>query len=227
MSLYTSVIRPLLFLLNPEIVHDLGMALISRGIFRGRICENPILEQEVFGVQFKNPLGLAAGFDKNAVALDYWGDFGFGFVEVGTVTPSPQKGNPKPRLFRLPRDKALVNRMGFNNDGARAMSIRLNAGRPAIPYGVNLGKGFDTPLEEAAKDYADAFRQLKSQGAYAVVNVSSPNTPGLRTLHDKGPLLEIIQAMREIDPAKPLFIKVSPDLGPTALDEVVDVALAQ
>lgn len=225
MSFYTSVVRPLLFLLNPEIVHHFGLELISRGIFKGRIYENPILEQELMGVRFRNPLGLAAGFDKNAVAMDYWGDFGFGFVEVGTVTPRPQPGNPKPRLFRLARDRALINRLGFNNDGATAMARRLAAARPTIPYGVNLGKGFDTPLEQAPADYGEAFGALKQFGAYHAVNVSSPNTPGLRTLHDRGPLLEILARLREADPAKPIFVKVSPDLGQEALDEVVEVAL--
>ncbi len=225
MSFYSTVVRPLLFLLNPEIVHNLGLSLISRGIFKGRIFEDPILEQELFGVKFKSPLGLAAGFDKNAVALDYWADFGFGFVEVGTVTPRPQPGNPKPRLFRLSRDKALVNRMGFNNDGVAAMARRLAIARPTIPYGINLGKGFDTPLERAAEDYAEGFGMLKGHGAYHVVNVSSPNTPGLRTLHDKAPLLDILVRLKSLDSAKPIFIKVSPDLGESALDEVVEVAL--
>lgn len=227
MSFYTSVLRPLLFLLNPEFVHDVGMALISRGFFRGREYHDPLLEQELFGVRFKNPLGLAAGFDKNAIALDYWGDFGFGFVEVGTITPNAQSGNPRPRLFRLPKDKAVINRMGFNNHGARTVSHRLAGARPTVPFGVNFGKGFETPLEQAAEDYHVAFRQLKNYGAYAVVNISSPNTPGLRSLHDKAPLIEILQAMRDVDASKPLFIKVSPDLGPGALDEVVEVALAE
>lgn len=225
MSLYKSVLRPLLFLLNPEIVHNLSMGLISRGILKGPTFHDPILEQELFGVKFKNPLGLAAGFDKSAVALDYWEDFGFGHVEIGTVTPKAQKGNEKPRLFRLLKDQALVNRMGFNNDGARTVAHRLAAAKPSIPYGVNIGKGMDTPLESAADDYREAFRQLKSFGAFAVINVSSPNTPGLRTLHDKGPLLAILGEMKALDPAKPIFIKVSPDLGPEALDEVVKVAL--
>jgi dihydroorotate dehydrogenase len=183
------------------------------------------LAQELFGVRFQNPLGLAAGFDKNAVALDYWGEFGFGFVEVGTVTPRPQPGNPKPRMFRLPRDKGLINRMGFNNDGARAVAHRLASARAAIPYGINLGKGFDTPLERASDDYREAFDKLGSYGAYAVVNISSPNTPGLRTLHDRTALVEILKALRTVRSDRPLFIKVSPDLGPDALDEVVEVAL--
>lgn len=225
MSFYKSVLRPLLFLLNPEVVHNLSMAFISRGILKGRAFHDPILEQEVFGVRFKNPLGLAAGFDKNAVALDYWEEFGFGHVEIGTVTPRAQKGNPKPRLFRLARDQALVNRMGFNNDGARTIAHRLAAAKPNIPYGVNIGKGMDTPLENASADYREAFQQLRNYGAYAVVNVSSPNTPGLRTLHDKEPLLQIVREMKTLDAQKPIFIKVSPDLGPEALDEVVDVAL--
>lgn len=225
MSLYTSVLRPLLFLLNPEIVHDLGMALLSRGIFRGRAFTDPVLEQEFFGTRFVNPLGLAAGFDKNAEALDYWAEFGFGHVEIGTVTPRPQPGNPRPRLFRLPRDKGLINRMGFNNAGAEEVGRRLAVARPNLPYGVNLGKNKETPLEAAHEDYARAFDRLHEYGAYAVVNVSSPNTSGLRELQDKGALLRILASLKAIDPEKPLFIKLSPDLGDEALEECVAVAL--
>jgi dihydroorotate dehydrogenase len=227
MSLYRSLLRPFLFLLDPEIVHNLSMALISRGIVRGRVYENPALEQELLGTRFKNPLGLAAGFDKSAVALDNWQDFGFGFVEVGTVTPRAQAGNPKPRLFRLPKDKALLNRMGFNNDGARTVAHRLAAARADIPFGVNLGKGLETPLERAADDYEEAYRQLRSHGAYHAVNVSSPNTPGLRTLHDREALVAILRRMRALDDSKPILVKVSSDLAPEALDEVADVAMEE
>jgi dihydroorotate dehydrogenase len=225
MSFYKSFVRPLLFLFSPETVHNFSMALISKGIVKGKTFADPILEQQIFGVRFKNPLGLAAGFDKNADALEYWEEFGFGHAEVGTVTPRSQRGNPKPRLFRLAKDHALINRMGFNNDGARTIGHRLAGSRATIPIGVNMGKGLDTPLEQAAGDYREVFKQLRGFGAYAVVNVSSPNTPGLRSLQDRAPLLEILGAIRELDAQKPLFIKVSPDLAPEALDEVVEVAL--
>lgn len=223
MGFYAAVVRPLLFLLSPETAHQIGMAVISRGWLRAQRFEDPILEQELFGIRFANPLGLAAGFDKNAQAVAHWGQLGFGFVEVGTVTYRPQPGNPRPRLFRLPRDRALINRMGFNNDGARAIATRIAASRSQIPLGVNLGKSRDTPIEAAAHDYSESYKLLRKFGAYFVVNVSSPNTPGLRTLQERGPLSEIVQALRAIDPDRPLFVKVAPDLETQALDEIVEV----
>ncbi|MCB8933632.1 MAG: quinone-dependent dihydroorotate dehydrogenase [Fimbriimonadaceae bacterium] len=223
MGFYAAVVRPLLFLLPPETAHRLGMAVIARGWLRAPSFADPILEQELFGVKFANPLGLAAGFDKNAEAVAHWGALGFGFAEVGTITYRAQPGNPRPRLFRLPADRALINRMGFNNEGARAIATRLAAARPALPIGVNLGKSKDTPLEAAFQDYSESFKLLRKLGAYFVVNVSSPNTQGLRTLQEKGPLLEIVHALREVDAERPLFVKVAPDLESEALDEVVGV----
>jgi dihydroorotate dehydrogenase len=223
---YSSVVRPLAFCLDAERAHELGMAAIRAGIVRPRPFTHPALAQSLFGVEFPNPIGLAAGFDKNAVALEQWDQLGFGFVEAGTVTFHPQPGNPKPRMFRLPADRGLINRLGFNNEGAEIVAERLKQSEPTIPVGVNLGKSRIAEVEDAAQDYAASFRLLHSHGAYAAINVSSPNTPGLRTLQDRGPLTEIVQALREIDPAKPLFIKVAPDLEPTALDEVAEVALA-
>ncbi len=224
MGFYESVARPLLFRLDPETAHGAAMSIIASGLAGAREFQSPLLEQELFGKRFPNPLGLAAGFDKNAVAVPQWRRLGFGFIEVGTVTPRPQPGNPRPRLFRLPADKALINRMGFNSDGAEAVASRLRAARAGIPVGVNLGKTKATPLEQAPEDYRESFRLLRSLGDYFVVNVSSPNTPGLRQLQEKGPLLEILAAIREIDATPPLFVKIAPDLEWDALDEVLEVA---
>ncbi|MBN9503506.1 MAG: quinone-dependent dihydroorotate dehydrogenase [Armatimonadetes bacterium] len=224
MSLYGSILRPLLFCLPPETAHELGMKVLQRGWVKARDFHHPILEQEYFGVKFKNPLGLAAGFDKNALVLNHWHQLGFGFVEIGTITWHPQPGNPKPRMFRIPSHQGLINRLGFNNQGAREISSRLAASKPQIPVGVNLGKSKITELADAPKDYQDSYRLLNKNGSYFVVNVSSPNTPGLRNLQEKGPLIEIIQAIREVNPDRPLFVKVAPDLEFPALDEVLQVA---
>jgi dihydroorotate dehydrogenase len=223
-SLYESFFRPLAFQFDPEKVHECAMTALEKGLFKARDFHDPRLEQTLFGVRFPNPLGLAAGFDKNAHALDHWHRLGFGFVECGTVTYHAQPGNPKPRMFRLPQDKGLINRLGFNNEGARKVATRLASAKPQIPIGVNLGKSKITELADAAKDYQESFRLLHSFGQYFVVNVSSPNTPGLRTLQEKGPLLEILAGLREVDPVKPMFVKVAPDLEMDALDDVVAVA---
>jgi len=210
--------------MDPEQVHEVAMGALSKGLFRAPDFFDPRLEQTLFGVRFPNPLGLAAGFDKNARALNFWHQLGFGFVECGTVTYHAQPGNPKPRMFRLPEDRALINRLGFNNDGAREVAGRLAESRSKIPVGVNLGKSKVTELADAPKDYQESFRLLRSFGQYFVVNVSSPNTPGLRTLQEKGPLMEILSAMREVDAEKPLFVKVAPDLELSALEDVIAVA---
>jgi dihydroorotate dehydrogenase len=223
-SLYESVVRPLAFQMDPERVHEIAMNLIERGYFRARPFHDPILEQELFGVRFPNPLGLAAGFDKNGRAAGAWRQLGFGSVEVGTVTFHPQPGNPRPRLFRIPEDRALINRLGFNNDGARTVAGRIASANAGIPVGINLGKSKVTELADAPEDYRESFRLLRPFGDYFVVNVSSPNTPGLRTLQERGPLTEILSAIREIDAEKPLFVKVAPDLEIPALDEVIAVA---
>jgi len=226
MDAYASVIRPLAFGFDPEWVHDRAMWLIEHGLVGGGpVPKNESLAVTVAGVTFPNLIGLAAGFDKNARAVSLWHRFGFGYVEVGTVTLRPQSGNPKPRMFRLPADQALINRMGFNNDGAEAVAARLREAKPQIPVGINLGKNKETSPEKAADEYAENFRILWPYGDYFVINVSSPNTPGLRNLQEKGPLLDIAQAIREVSDAKPIFVKVAPDLEPSALDDVLDVAV--
>ena len=212
------------FTMDPERIHEMAMNMLQKGVFRARSFQDPRLAQTLFGVKFPNPLGLAAGFDKNAVALNHWHQLGFGFVEVGTVTYHAQPGNPKPRMFRVPEDRGLINRLGFNNEGAASVATRLASAKSSVPVGVNLGKSKITELADAANDYQESYRLLHSFGDYFVVNVSSPNTPGLRTLQEKGPLLEILSALREVDSKKPLFVKVAPDLEWDALDDVLAVA---
>lgn len=221
MGLYEALVRPALFSLEPEKAHNLGLWAISKGFVSGRL--GPSEPCTVFGVSFPNPVGLAAGFDKNGEALDHWKKLGFGFIEVGTVTRHAQPGNPKPRLFRLKSDLAIINRMGFNNHGADALASRLERSHPGIPVGVNIGKSKITPIEEAASDYQYSFRRLAHLADYVVVNVSSPNTPGLRGLQDREPLTEIMAGLREIDPDKPLFVKIAPDLDEAGLDDVLSV----
>lgn len=226
--MYESLLRPLFFRLDPEMAHNAAMGAIAKGLVQAPSFYDPRLEQTLFGHVFPNPIGLAAGFDKNAKAIPYWRGLGFGFAEVGTVTYHPQPGNPKPRLFRVAEEKALVNRMGFNNDGAVIVSERVkrDLSLAGIPIGVNLGKSKVTPLEDAPGDYAESYRLFSStpEIAYFVINVSSPNTPGLRTLQEKPALEAIIRAIRGAGPARPLFIKVAPDLEESALGEVLDVA---
>jgi dihydroorotate dehydrogenase len=220
-SYYTAILRPILFRLDAERAHHLALRQISLlppallrlifgGISRGE-------SRTAFGVDFPNQVGLAAGMDKNAAALPGWEALGFGFVEIGTITAAAQPGNPHPRLFRYPRQKALVNRMGFNNDGAKAVSARLDrlsrAGKwPKIPVGINLGKSKTTPLDEAPADYLHSFRQLRKFGNYFVINVSSPNTPGLRDLQETRRLREIIRVLRAEALDQPLLVKIAPDL---------------
>lgn len=225
MGLYESFLRPLAFQIDPEKVHEMAMNTIEKGLVPG--SSNPLLKDsvELFGVKFPNRLGLAAGFDKNAHAIDHWHRFGFGYVEIGTVTWHAQPGNDKPRLFRLPDDKALINRMGFNNHGAKAVAERLAKSNSKIPVGVNLGKSKVTPLEEAHDDYRQSFEVLQDHGDYFVVNVSSPNTPGLRSLQDREPLIRIFEALRTVNAQKPLFVKVAPDLTEEALTEILSVAV--
>ncbi len=242
---YRNILKPLLFRLDPETAHHVAMTALAR-IAQNRLLlslfprgDFPKLTRTVFGLTFPNPVGLAAGMDKNGVALPAWAALGFGFVEAGTVTAQAQPGNPKPRLFRLPEQRALINRLGFNNDGADAVAARLRrvqqAGRwPKIPVGINLGKSKITPVEEAAADYVYSFERLFAFGDYFVLNVSSPNTPGLRTLQSREPLDELLREVQKKNAElstsdagevrmKPLLVKIAPDLEFSQIEEILDL----
>ena len=188
---------------------------------------DPRLSRTVFGVRFPSPVGLAAGFDKNALALPGWEALGFGFAEIGTITAKAQPGNPKPRMFRLPEMEAVINRLGFNNQGAEAVANRLRVLRekgrwPGIPVGVNLGKSKVTPLEEATADYVESFVKLRDYGDYFVLNVSSPNTPGLRQLQDKSALDGLLSAVQAANTTRlPVLLKIAPDLEWAAIEEIL------
>lgn len=221
MGFYESVLRSALFAMDAEAAHRIGLWAVASGLVQApQVLSRPVTR---FGVTFRHPIGLAAGFDKDGVAVEKWKDLGFAFVELGTVTRHAQPGNPRPRLFRLPEDRAVINRMGFNNLGAEAMAHRLEKARPGIPVGINIGKSKVTAIEEAAGDYAFSFRLLAPLADYVVVNVSSPNTAHLRELQDREPLVRILSELREADPAKPLFVKIAPDLDDPALDAIVTV----
>ena len=229
MSLYSALARPLLFRLPAESAHEVAIKMLSVAAkILGSGLKFPQGKPvDCFGLRFPNAVGLAAGMDKNAAALPAWPLMGFGFVEIGTVTALPQPGNPKPRVFRLPRQKALINRLGFNNEGAEAVALRLakwkSSGRwPRVPVGINLGKSRVTPLEDAAGDYARSFRLLRDHGDYFAVNVSSPNTPGLRELQQAAQLRLILRAIGALNKdGKPLLVKISPDLTPAQIADTV------
>ncbi|CAN5405401.1 quinone-dependent dihydroorotate dehydrogenase [soil metagenome] len=225
MDLYDSILKPVAFCFDPEFVHERALGLLQRGMISAPVFAEPRLEQTFWGRKFANPLGLAAGFDKNGVALNHWHKLGFGFVEAGTVTFHAQPGNPKPRMFRVPEDRGLINRLGFNNHGSASLAETISRSSPKIPLGINLGKSKITELADAPGDYRKSFEFLHLMGDYFVINVSSPNTPGLRSLQEKGPLLDILSAMRSVDDSRPIFIKVAPDLEWAALDEVIQVAV--
>ncbi len=236
-DLYAHLLRPLLFALDPEAAHH-AAALGLRALHRSRTLRSrvrpappdPALAVEVFGLRFPTPVGVAAGFDKGAAFYNGLGALGFGFVEVGTVTARAQPGNPSPRLFRLPRDRALVNRMGFNNPGAEAAARAIEAHPPdGIVLGINLGKSKVTPLDQAADDYAASARRLAPLADYLVLNVSSPNTPGLRALQAIDALRGIVRAVRAVPTAAavPLLVKIAPDLADEDIDAVVDMALEE
>lgn len=248
MDIYKSAIRPFLFdgiKADPEWMHDRvihsldwldrnrarpGVKQILEQLQKSTGLQDKRLQQQLWGIDFPNPLGLAAGFDKDGVAAHIWSNFGFGFAEMGTVTFHPQLGNPRPRLFRLPQDFAVLNRMGFNNHGAEVMAQRLaeNNNSPTfrpIPLGINLGKSKITPLESAAADYLNSFRLLKAWGDYFVVNVSSPNTPGLRSLQDAAQLGLILDALQQENQGrKPILVKIAPDLEWEAIVNILDIA---
>lgn len=229
------LLKPLLFRLPPETAHKLAVTALKitqaspvETVLRRRLTlTDDRLQQSVFGLDFQNPVGVAAGFDKNARAPRALGALGFGHVEIGAVTALPQTGNEKPRLFRLPADRALINRFGFNNDGADAIAHRLADGpSPRIPIGVNIGKSKATPLADAPADYTYTYRQLAEFGSYFVVNISSPNTPGLRSLQQRDQLVAILAELQAAD-AAPLLVKLSPDLSRSATETVLEVIADQ
>ncbi len=231
------LLKPLFFKFDAEKVHYSVMGLLRFGYkfpFGKSILKalydskNDGLEKTVFGLKFKNPIGLAAGFDKNGQYIDELATLGFGFVEVGTVTPRPQDGNDKPRLFRLPQDEAIINRMGFNNLGVDAMVENLKKVKTKdIIIGGNIGKNKDTPNENAIEDYAICFEKLYDYVHYFVINVSSPNTPGLRALQDKEPLTNLINALLEKRKShtvsKPILLKIAPDLNEDQLNDIIAI----
>ena len=238
MGVYRHLLRPALFRLDAERAHTLtlgGLAVASRAASRvGPRARRPAVGAAwVLGIDFPSRIGVAAGLDKDGVALRAWPLLGFGFVEVGTVTARAQPGNPRPRLFRLPADEAVVNRMGFNNAGAAALAARLERLGPlSVPLGISLGKSKVTPVEDAVEDYLTSLRLLHRYADYVAVNVSSPNTPGLRSLQDPAALTALVDALVAESRAlaaggrpAPLLVKVAPDLSREALEELVDVCL--
>jgi len=230
--MYKLLIRKILFLFPPEVVHHLivrllKFPLVSKILRLLYYYDHPSLPRTFLGMTFKNPVGLAAGFDKEAELVDELADLGFGFIEIGTVTPLAQPGNPKPRLFRLPQDEALINRMGFNNQGVEAAVARLRERKSKVLIGGNIGKNKVTPNESAEKDYEICFEKLYELVDFFVVNVSSPNTPNLRELQEKEPLKKLLNHLHHLSVAKPLvkpvFLKIAPDLSDQQLDEIVEV----
>lgn len=227
MTGYQRLARPVLFRRDAEAAHEMALRWLARAapaLARRRPLSPPGAARTVFGVRFPNPVGLAAGMDKDGRALRAWPALGFGFVEVGTVTRHPQPGNDRPRMFRLPASEAIVNRMGFNNAGADALAHRLAALGPLpVPLGISLGKSKLTPLAVAVEDYVATLRVLLPYGDYFAINVSSPNTPGLRELQDKASLDALLAALCAEAAGKPVLVKVAPDLSDTALGELVEV----
>ncbi len=238
--LYRSLLRPLLFKLPPETAHEFALHALSRGLpepllrrVAGPQSNERFGELRRFGLSFKNPVGVAAGFDKNGLVAPQLAALGFGFVEVGTVTNLPQPGNPRPRLFRLPLDRALVNRQGFNNEGAAALARRLGRARPDCVLGVNIGKSRAVAVEDAASDYLASFETVRPHADYVTVNVSSPNTPGLRELQRADLLSGLLGSLqrrnRELAALEggrpvPLLVKIAPDMGAGDLELIVEAA---
>ena len=227
------MLRRVFFLVAPERIHTwvfaaLRMATaprpLRRGLARWLAPTDPILESTVFGVRFPGPVGLAAGFDKDGAGLNTWGALGFGYAEIGTVTAQAQPGNPRPRMFRLPDDRALLNRMGFNNHGAGELALRLARHSSDVPIGVNIGKTKATPPEGAVADYAESARLVGPLAAFLVVNVSSPNTPGLRDLQAVESLRPILTAVKA-QTRTPVLVKIAPDLSDADVDEIADLAV--
>jgi dihydroorotate dehydrogenase len=236
--IYERVARPVLFRLgggDAETAHEWTLRRLAAFARRPsalavlrRMAATPPAPREVFGIRFPNPVGLAAGMDKDGAALPAWPALGFGFIEVGTVTWHTQAGNDRPRVFRLPSSAAVVNRMGFNNAGAQALAARLAAlGGLSVPLGISLGKSRATDLADAVGDYLASFRTLYPYGDYFAMNVSSPNTPGLRTLQDRGHLTELLRALRAENTGKPILVKIAPDLTESAIADLLGVCLEQ
>jgi len=234
--MYKSIFRPVLFWFSPESVHHFvvnSLKILFKIPGTGWLLikltqvNDPRLEREVFGLKFKNPVGIAAGFDKQAELYNELSNFGFGFIEIGTVTPKGQPGNPKPRLFRLPLDKALINRMGFNNGGVNNAVKNLNKRKTTVIIGGNIGKNTLTPNSEAVEDYVLCFQQLFDFVDYFVVNVSCPNITDLHELQDQDSLMKILGKIQELNNTKahpkPILLKVSPDLNNKQLDEVIEI----
>jgi dihydroorotate dehydrogenase len=231
---YERFVRPLLFSLDAEAAHHLTIALLRGASHVGlalralKVFQPQSKPKTVFGLNFPNPIGLAAGLDKNGVALPAWAALGFGFIEIGTVTAKAQPGNPRPRIFRLPKQQALINHLGFNNQGADVIAERLHKLReserwPVVPVGINIGKSKVTPLEEATGDYLYSLRLLRDFADYIVLNVSSPNTPGLRELQEPAALSQLLRAIRDetrLTP-KPVLVKIAPDISSAELEEII------
>ncbi|MBT3444609.1 MAG: quinone-dependent dihydroorotate dehydrogenase [Flavobacteriaceae bacterium] len=233
--MYRYLIKPILFLGDPEWIHYFvfglirwinkipGLPFLIRSLYQ---VNDPRLEREVFGIRFKNPVGLAAGFDKDAKLYQELSNFGFGFIEIGTLTPKGQDGNPKKRLFRLPQDEGLINRMGFNNEGVAAAIPRLQKNKHII-IGGNIGKNKITPNEKAVEDYIQCFKTLYPYVDYFVVNVSSPNTPNLRALQEKKPLTDLLNTLQKLNQAteklKPILLKIAPDLTEEQLLDIIEI----
>jgi dihydroorotate dehydrogenase len=234
-TIYERFVRPLLFRLDAETAHHLAVRFLQLSSLTPSIWRlvqakpDPKFSKDLFGLHFPNPIGLAAGFDKNAMALPAWAGLGFGFAEVGTITSVRQEGNPRPRIFRIPESEALINRLGFNNEGAERVALRLEAlkksGRwPKIPIGINLGKSRIIPLEKAAEDYCRAFGSLSHLGDYFVLNVSSPNTPGLRQLQERDAIKELFSVVDREAGAKPVLVKIAPDLDWHQVGDILEMA---
>lgn len=232
-SVMYSLLKPFLFSLDPERAHHLTFSLLKStkwipGFKAFYQTNNPSLKRTLFGLEFKNPVGLAAGLDKDAIAYNELGNLGFGFIEIGTVTPKAQPGNDKPRLFRLIKDEAIINRMGFNNKGAQHAADKLKTRKDrSVIIGGNISKNKITPNEEAINDYISCFNTLFDYVDYFVVNVSSPNTPNLRELQEKAPLTNLLNTLQKLNDqrpvSKPILLKIAPDLTNSQLDDIIDI----
>ena len=236
--MYTRFIRPILFKFSPEKIHDIAFSLIKfvlnipgfSSLFKSYFSlKDPKLKRTVFGLEFDNPVGLAAGFDKDAKLFNELACFGFGFIEIGTLTPLAQPGNPQPRSFRLPIDKGLINRMGFNNHGLEDAVKRLKNNHSGVLIGGNIGKNKVTPNEEATSDYEKGFVALFDHVDYFVVNVSSPNTPNLRALQEKEPLMKLLNQLMDLnnkkENKKPILLKIAPDLTDDQLNDIIEIVI--